>query len=276
MICETAVQRRKELGDLDLKAGATASGPSPPKKKMMPSSSEAVAASPHVDNAKATPDSHAAGATAESGAEGAVDEILPFAEQDVSFSAGMNVPGQDAIDAEPEVDAAGKQLTAEPEEGHDAGMLQGDTAADAEPQKANGEEDSASLEVEAAAEGVAEGAAAAEHPPTADQDVDALATALRDGAEDEGESEVQELGEDENNQLDSSDAKAQEPAPAEAGGEPAPARDEGAEPAGGDEASQEERPAAGDEEQEGGGEGQDEAAAEEDDEGGAADGDDGQ
>ena len=84
--------------------------------------------------------------------------------------------------------------------------------------------------------------------------------------EDEGESEVQELGEDENNQLDSSDAKAQEPAPAEAGGEPAPARDEGAEPAGGDEASQEERPAAGDEEQEGGGEGQDEAAAEEDEE----------
>ena len=93
MICETAVQRRKELGDLDLKAGATASGPSPPKKKMMPSSSEAVAASPHVDNVKATPDSHAAGATTESGAEGAVDEILPSAGQDVSFSAGMNVLG---------------------------------------------------------------------------------------------------------------------------------------------------------------------------------------
>ena len=276
MICETAVQRRKELGDLDLKAGATASGPSPPKKKMMPSSSEAVAASPHVDNVKATPDSHAAGATTESGAEGAVDEILPSAGQDVSFSAGINVLGQDAIGAEPEVDAAGQQLTGEPEEGHDAGMLQGDTAADAEPQKADGEDDSASLEVEAAAEGVAEGAAAAEHPPAADQDVEALATALRDGAEDEGESEVQELGEEENNQPESSDAKAQDPAPAEARGEPAPARDEGAEPAGGDEPSQGERPAAGDEEQEGGGEGQDEAAAEEDDEGGAADGDDGQ
>ena len=88
--------------------------------------------------------------------------------------------------------------------------------------------------------------------------------------------EVQELGEEENNQPESSDAKAQDPAPAEARGEPAPARDEGAEPAGGDEPSQGERPAAGDEEQEGGGEGQDEAAAEEDDEGGAADGDDGQ